>query len=41
MDQQYKNIERQEEVKELYELEILRSQQTISNKDTMGHEPEI
>lgn len=41
MDQQYKNIERQEEIKELYEQETLRSQQTISNKDSMGHEPEM
>ena len=41
MDQQYKNIERQEEIKELYEQETLRSQQTINNKDTMGYEPEM
>jgi len=41
MDQQYKNIERQDEIRELYEQETLRSQQTISNKDSMGHEPEM
>ncbi len=41
MDQQYKNIERQEEIRELYEQETLRSQQTISNNDSMGHEPEM
>ncbi len=41
MDQQYKNIERQQEIKELYEQETLRSRQTISNKDSMSHEPEM
>ena len=41
MDQQYKNIERQDEIRELYEQETLLSQQTISNKDSMGHEPEM
>ena len=41
MDQQYKHFERQDEIRELYEQEVLRSQQTISNKDSMSHEPEI
>ena len=41
MDQQYKNIERQDEIRELYEQETLRSQQTISKEDSMGHEPEM
>jgi len=41
MNQQYKNIDRQDEIRKLYEQEKLRQQKTIKDKQSPGHEPEI
>ena len=41
MNKHYKNIERQDEIRKLYEQEKLRIQRTIKNKETTDYDPEI
>ena len=41
MNKHYKNIERQDEIRKLYEQEKLRIQRTIKNKETADYDPEI
>jgi len=41
MNKHYKSIERQDEIRKLYEQEKLRIQRTIKNKETTDYDPEI
>lgn len=41
MNKHYKNIDRQDEIRKLYEQEKLRIQRTIKNKETTDYDPEI
>lgn len=41
MNKHYKNIERQDEIRKLYEQEKIRIQRTIKNKETTDYDPEI
>jgi len=41
MNKHYKNIERQDEIRKLYEQEKHRIQRTIKNKETTDYDPEI
>jgi hypothetical protein len=41
MNKHYKNIERQDEIRKLFEQEKLRIQRTIKNKETTDYDPEI
>lgn len=41
MNRHYKNIERQDEIRKLYEQEKLRIQRIIKNKETTDYDPEI